>query len=98
MKELWTYDKEKRFSSNCERWHFVHMDCFDDNVPYEETPTAWYFRNDKNTIYGILKYDKRKENPHRDYMTMINRIMNKSEFRETLLDESTKDIWNKNWK
>ena len=38
---------------------------------YEEQSFEIYFRNDARTAYGVLKFPKRKDNPYRNYITMI---------------------------
>jgi hypothetical protein len=97
MKETWSYDKEKRVDKKGNRWYFVRHDVID-NCPYEERPVEWYFRNDNRTVFGVFRVDRQKEIPYRDYETMIRSIMNKTEFRETLVDPETQAIWQKNWK
>lgn len=46
----------------------------------------------------MLRFEKRKDNPYRNYEILVNKIMNNDEFRKTLLDAETKDVWNRNWK
>jgi hypothetical protein len=93
---MWSYDKEKRFDNRGNRWHFV-MNLFiklnDEDSPYE-----LYFRNDERTEFGLLRFERKKDNPYRDYMTVVTKIMNNVEFRKTLLNPETESVWNKNWK
>lgn len=98
MKEMWSYDKAKRLDNKGNQWHFVTRYFFgvvgeSDNLPYE-----LYFRNDERTEFGLLRFEKRKDNPYRNYEVMLNKIMNKPEFRKTLLKPETEDVWNRNWK
>ena len=57
-----------------------------------------YFRSDDRKHFGLLKHKKRKENPFRDYLQMVNKVMNDDAFRNTLLDPETEAIWLKSWK
>lgn len=96
MGEMWSYDKIKRFDNKGHRWHFVSRDFFienSDNAPYE-----LYFRNDERTEFGLLRFERRKDNPYRDYDTVITKIMNNAGFRKTLINPETENIWNRNWK
>ena len=96
MGEMWSYDKVKRFDGKGHRWHFVSRYFFiedSDNEPYE-----LYFRNDERTEFGLLRFERRKDNPYRDYDTLITKIMNNAEFRKTLIAPETENIWNRNWK
>ncbi|HRI04952.1 MAG TPA: hypothetical protein PLL77_14530 [Pyrinomonadaceae bacterium] len=98
MCEMWTYDKEKRLDRKGRRWHFVHRDIHGVETPYEERPYELYFRNDEKTAFGVLRFQHRKDNPYRDYMTVVTKIMNNDDFRMTLLDPETENVWNRNWK
>lgn len=96
MTEMWSYDKDKRIGKNGMRWHFVKHYIFvagSDDEPYE-----LYFRNDERTEFGLLRFERRRDNPYRDYPTILAKIMNSAEFRATLLKPETADVWNKNWK
>lgn len=98
MSEKWSYDKEKRFDNSGRRWHFVSRHFFDSTVDYGERPYELYFRDDERTEFGLLRFEKSKENPYRNYETVITKIMNNVEFRNTLLKPETEDLWNRNWK
>ena len=95
---MWSYDKEKRFDANGKRWHFVRRDIFGDIGTYENQPFELYFRDDERTEFGLLRFERRKDNPYRNYVVMIDKIMNKEDFRKTLLDLETEGVWNRNWK
>ena len=45
-------------------------------VSYEERPFELYFRDDDRTQFGLLRFDRRKDNPYRNYDTMVTKIMN----------------------
>ena len=96
--EIWNYDKDARFDRKGNRWHFVRRDIMNNELPYWEQPFELYFRDDARTEFGVLKFDRRKDNPYRRYMTMINKIMNDKEFRKTLFDPETKSVWRRSWK
>jgi hypothetical protein len=98
MKEHWSYDKAKRMSKNKTRYHFVMCNYLDENISYDDTPYELYFRNDKNTEYGLLRFEKKKDNPYKNYEVVINKIMNNDDFRKSLIDNETASIWLKNWK
>lgn len=95
---MWFYDKQKRIDKKGKRWHFVHRDWDGLESPYEEQPDEYYFRDDARTVFGVLRFEKRKENPFRSYEVMANKIMNDAEFRNTLLAPETKSVWSKSWK
>lgn len=67
-------------------------------IPYEERPFEIYFRDDERTVFGVLRFERRKDNPYRDYEMMVNKIMNDADFRNSLVDPETESIWNRNWK
>ncbi|HKC66338.1 MAG TPA: hypothetical protein VKB86_22030 [Pyrinomonadaceae bacterium] len=96
--DMWSYDRDKHLDKKGKRWHFVHHHFFDKNIPYDELPDEWYFRDDARTVFGLLRFGRRKDNPFRNYETMVNKIMNDEAFRETLLAPATKKVWSKNWK
>jgi hypothetical protein len=95
---MWSYDKRKRFDKKGMGWHFVHHYVWEKDVAFEDLPFELYFRNEERTEFGLLRYEKRKDYPYRDWEKMLNKIMNNIEFRKTLLNAETKAIWNRNWK
>lgn len=95
---MWSYDKTKRLDKKGNRWHFVRHYVWGEGGSSENQPFELYFRNDARTEFGLLRFERQEENPYRDYDVTVNKIMNKEEFRKTLLDEETKEIWNRNWK
>ena len=95
---MWFYDKQKRFDKTGNRWHFVHRDWDGLNISYSEQPEEYYFRDDARTVFGVLRFEKRKNNSFRSYDVMINKIMNDAEFRNALLAPETEKVWSKNWK
>ncbi len=98
MEEMWSYDKEKRFDDNGRRWHFVRRHFFNSTVDYDERPYELYFRDEDRTEFGLLRFEKSKENPYRNYETVTTKIMNNGKFRKALLNPDTEDLWNRNWK
>jgi hypothetical protein len=98
MTEWWSYDKEKRLDKAGRRWHFVRRDFSDPSTPYEERPVELYFRDEERKQYGLLRFEHQKDIPFRNYLTMINKIMNDHTFRLGLLAPDTKHVWNRNWK
>jgi hypothetical protein len=101
MRDSWSYDRKKRFSQQGQRWHFVRRYFFDEVIgdrSVEETPYELYFRDDANTEFGLLRFAKEKDNPYRDYESVIKKIMNTVPFRTKLLAPETQSIWKKPWK
>jgi hypothetical protein len=94
----WSYERKHRCDRTGRRWHFVSRSTFDPEVPYEEQPYELYVRDDDRTEFGSLRFARQKDNPYRDYETVVTKIMNDQDFRRTLLDPSTAGIWSKNWK
>ena len=95
---MWSYDKTKRFDNKGKQWHFVNRYFFGGIGESENLPYELYFRDDERTEFGLLRFEKKKDNPYRNYEVLVNKIMNNAEFRKSLLENETKDIWNKNWK
>ena len=93
MNEMWSYDKVQRIGDDGRRWHFVTRYTFEGEEPRES-----YFRDNDRSEYGMIRFDRVKDFPYRDYETFVRKVMNNSEFRSKYLDANTADIWNRNWK
>jgi len=52
-----------------------------------------YFRDDERTVFGVLRFERAKDNPYRTFASVTRNIMSDSDFRLTLLDEATKRVW-----
>ena len=98
MGEMWSYDKARRLDRKGKLWHFVSRYFHGTDVDFGNQPYELYFRDDERTEFGLLRFEKRKDNPYRNYEILVNKIMNNDEFRKSLLDAETKDVWNRNWK
>lgn len=96
--DTWVYERKLRRDKQGRRWHFVSHWVYDPAIPYEQQPSELYFRNDDRTEFGLLRFEHRKDNPYRDYEAMVTKIMNNSDFRQTLLDPDTASLWKKSWK
>ena len=96
MLDRWSYDKVKRKDRQGGRWHFVSR--LFDAEPGEDEPLEIYFRDDHKNEFGMLRFERVKEIPYRDYETIIYKIMNNVPFRNSLLDSDTESVWKKNWK
>lgn len=96
MKDDWTYHRTKKYDRNHVRWHFVtryfHVE------EGEDEPREIYFRNDDSTEFGMLRFERLKDNPYRDFHAVVTKIMNNAPFRRSLQDNKTAHIWRKNWK
>lgn len=95
---MWSYEKQKRFDNKGKRWHFVYHDLDDSDTPYEEQPIEIYFRDDERTAFGVLRFERRKDNSYRNYEMVVNKIMKDADFRKSLLAPETEGVWNRNWK
>jgi hypothetical protein len=95
---MWSYEKQRRFDKTGNRWHFVNHYSFEADVPPNEEPFEIYFRDDGRTTFGVLRFERSKDNPYRDYETVVNKIMNNAKFREGLIAPETKEVWSRNWK
>jgi hypothetical protein len=95
--DSWSYERKQRRDKKGTRWHFVSRSVVSD-VPYDERPFELYFRNDHRTEYGLLRFERRKDNPYRDYEAIVSKIMNDVGFRRTLLDPVTAKVWKRSWK
>ena len=73
-------------------------DIDDPKVPYDERPREYYFREEERTEFGVLRFDRRKDNPYRDYEAMVSKIMNDEDFRASLLSPESRHIWLRSWK
>jgi hypothetical protein len=98
ISETWSYERKQRRDKKGTRWHFVSRSVVDPEVSYEEGPFELYFRNDDRTEYGLLRFERRKDNPYRDYEAMVSKIMNDAAFRRTLVDPDTANVWKRTWK
>ena len=96
VKDEWTYHRGKKFDRNRMRWHFVTHYCYVDEGTDE--PRELYFRNDEETEFGMIRFDRIKDFPYRDWDFLMNTIMSHVPFRRALLEEGTRGIWKKNWK
>jgi hypothetical protein len=93
VKEIWSYEKRKRFDSRGKRWHFMHHQVFSPDIAYEDQPYELYFRDDSNSAFGLLRFERSKDNPYRDYELVVRKIMEDQEFRERLLNPETEGVW-----
>ena len=92
------YDRKKRMDRSWRRWHFVYHDLGDPALPYDEQSYELLFRNDERTQFGRIRFERRKDNPYRDYEALVAKILKDGEFRRSLLDPSSKKLWRKSWK
>lgn len=95
---MWSYDKSKRFDKTGRRWHFVSRRFLGKIGEFGDLPYELYFRDDERTEFGLLRFEKSKDNPYRNYEVLISKIMNNVHFRRTLVNSETENVWKKNWK
>jgi hypothetical protein len=98
LTETWHYERKERHDGQGIRWHFVSHYVVIPDVPYEERPFELFFRNDERTQFGVLRFERRKDNPYRDYDAMVNKIMNDADFRREHLEPGTRSVWRRGWK
>ena len=96
--ETWYYERKRRRDKKGMRWHFVSRSMVDPEVPSEERAFELYFRNDDRSEFGLLRFERRKDNPYRDYEAIVTKIMNDAAFRRPLLDPETASVWRRTWK
>ncbi len=63
-----------------------------DRAP-DEQPYALFFRDDERTVFGVLRFERAKDNPYQSLDTVTRKIMDDGEFRATLLDDDSKRVW-----
>jgi len=97
MKDHWSYDKIKHLDNNGEQWHFVWRSFTDENGPYEVRPVEIYFRNNTRTYFGLIRFERSKDNPNM-YAKLVEKVMRDLEFRKEHEAQETKDVWLKSWK
>lgn len=96
IQDEWTYHRAKKYDRQKMRWHFVTR--YFHVKATEDEPRELYFRNDDETEFGMIRFDRVKDNPYRDWDALVTKIISNLPFRRSLLDEETKSIWRKNWK
>ncbi|MBX3244352.1 MAG: hypothetical protein KF685_07830 [Acidobacteria bacterium] len=97
MLDHWSYEKQKRFDRQGNRWHFVIRTFLSTPVGRDE-PREIYFRSDDRLQFGVIRYERYQDNPYRDYEILVNKIMNNDVFRKPLLNPDTEAVWLKSWK
>ncbi len=60
---------------------------------FDEQPYELYFRNDGRTTFGVLRFERIKDNPYSSLATVTRKIMDDTDFRATWLDKSTARVW-----
>jgi len=98
MSEMWSYHKTKYFDDKGKRWHFVNRYFGGTETDFENQPFELYFRDDERTEFGLLRFEKRKDNPYRNFEMLTNKIMNNEKFRKSLLNPELEEVRNRNWK
>jgi hypothetical protein len=98
MSELFSYEKKKRVDEQGRRWHFVYHDLGDESVPYDERPYELLFRDDERREFGRIRFDRRKDNPFRDYEALVVKILGDPKFRLSLSDPASENLWRRSWK
>ena len=98
MNEFWSYEKKRRVDRSGRRWHFAIRSSLDEAVPYDERPYELFFRDGAREHFGLVRFERRKDNPYRDYEALVSKIMNDPRFRRSHDDPTSKRIWRKSWK
>jgi len=97
MNDHWSYGNEKYFYKTGEQWHFVRRSFLTETVSYEERPTEIYFRNGSRTYYGLISFERMKDNPYK-HEKLVEKIMRNKEFRKLHETPESEKIWLKSWK
>ena len=91
--ESWSSHTKKLHDKNGGRWYFMfHHRYLDDRAP-DEQPYALHFRNDERTVFGVLRFERSKDNPHGSFAHVTRKIMDDEAFRSSLLDEGSQKVW-----
>ena len=93
MKEFWSYEKKKRVDTRGKRWHFMSHTVLLEGRAYDDQPYELYFCDDGRTVFGRLRFERRRDNPYRDYALVARKIMEDEQFRGGLLDPTTSRVW-----
>lgn len=96
MKKHWSYSKKKSFDSKGQRWHFVTCTYYD-GFDFSESPVEFYFRNDDRTYFGLLRFERSKDNPYM-FEKFQQKAMSNSDFRIQHESPETAEVWSRNWK
>jgi len=96
MRDDWSYHRGKKYDKHKVRWHFVTR--YFDVADGADEPRELYFKNDEETQFGMVRFERIKDFPYRDWEFLMTKILNNLPFRRSLLDEETSVIWKKNWK
>ena len=91
--ETWSSHTKKFHDRNGSRWYFMfHHQYIEDRAP-DEQPYALYFRNDERTVFGVLRFERSKDNPYPSFAAVARKIMDDDAFRESLIGEGSKKVW-----
>src|SRR5690349_18343511 len=91
--ECWSYDRKVRKDSDGQRWHFVMRSFYDKSIAYDEQPYELLFRDDERKEFGRIHFERRKDNPYRDYEALVRKIITDLEFRRKMHDPSFRKLW-----
>lgn len=91
--ETWSLQTKKFHDKKGGRWYFMfHHRYLLDRAP-DEQPYALHFRNDERTVFGVLRFDRSKDNPYSSLATVARKIMDDAEFQASLIDKASKKVW-----
>ena len=90
---MWSYQTKKYHDRKGRRWHFMFHHPSVPGQAADEQPCELYFRDDDRKAFGVLRFERIKDNPYSSLATVTRKIMDDTEFRTTLLDESTAGVW-----
>jgi hypothetical protein len=91
--ETWSLQTKKFHDKKGGRWYFMfHHRYLLDRAP-DEQPYALHFRNDERTVFGVLRFERSKDNPYSSLATAARKIMDDAEFQASLIDEGSKKVW-----
>jgi hypothetical protein len=91
--ENWSPHIKKFHDQAGGRWHFMFQHRYLEERAPDEQPYALHFRNDERTIFGVLRFERSKDNPHGSFADVAHKIMDDAEFRASLVDAGSQKVW-----
>jgi hypothetical protein len=96
IRDEWTYHRTKLYDKQRMRWHFVTRYFHVEDGEIE--PRELYFRNDDETVFGMIRFENIKTFPYRDWNFLKNKLLTNSAFRQPLIDDETRSVWKYKWR
>jgi hypothetical protein len=91
--ETWSLQTKKFHDKKGGRWYFMFQHRYLDDRAPDEQPYALHFRDNDRTVFGVLRFERSKDNPYGSFATVTRKIMDDAVFRASLIDEGSKKVW-----